>query len=39
MDNDDDISDLDTQISSNLADITVLDTMICDNMISIAENS
>ena len=39
MDNEDDISDLDTQISSNLADITVLDTMICDNMISIAENS
>ena len=39
MDNDDEISDLDTQISNNFADITMLDTMICDNMMSIAENS
>ena len=39
MDNDDDISDLDTQISNNLADITMLDTMICDNIMSIAQNS
>ena len=36
MDNEDELSDLDTQVSKNIDDINTLDTLIYDNMMCIA---